>query len=177
MKIQVSLFLIILILAACVGEGSSGVQIDQDEKIIVKKFSDSLQADTFKVAIINNAKTDRQLAFSITNFKGSVIYQLTLNSETLFNNYKSTLDLKKDNDKVSFLNTELSRFLDEENFMEPAVTENESADNNVPDKILYEELKNNGLNGFMYRVGPDQKVYIAWSATNGKVKTYYACCN
>ncbi|MHA4895506.1 hypothetical protein ACXZ1K_12200 [Pedobacter sp. PWIIR3] len=145
-------------------------------KTIVKNFSDSLNLDTFKVTLQGREIKDQLIHFTITNSRGLLIYNLDINAKDLFNNYHATVDLKKEQKKAEFINTELERFLDEENFMEPAVTETEMADKNVPDQAFYDELKMTGLNGFAYRLGPEQKIYIGWSAKENKVKVYYNCC-
>ena len=84
--------------------------------------------------------------------------------------------MKKESDKIKFLKEEISYFFDDRHFLEPAVTENEQSDKNVPDKNFYNELKQTGLNGFDYRLGKDEKIYIAWSVKDQKVKIYYKCC-
>ena len=71
---------------------------------------------------------------------------------------------------------ELKLFLDEENFLEPAVTENETPDENTSDKNFYNELKRSGHNGFKYRLSNETEVYIAWSAQKKQVLPYYSCC-
>lgn len=67
-------------------------------------------------------------------------------------------------------------FFAEDNFLEPAVMPEDKADSYVPDKALYEELKKSGLNGFKYRLGKENNIYIAWSEKEQKVKIYYNCC-
>ncbi len=145
-------------------------------KKILKNFSDSVSLDTFKVSLQENEIKGQLIHFTITNSKATVIYSLDVNANELFKNYHATVDLKKEKKRSEFINNELDRFLDDENFMEPAVTENESADKNVPDIDFYNELKISGLNGFAYRLGPEQKIYIGWSAKEEKVKVYYNCC-
>ncbi|MGY4385618.1 hypothetical protein ACVWYN_002664 [Pedobacter sp. UYP24] len=145
-------------------------------KKIVKNFSDSVSLDTFKVSLEGKEIKEQLIHFTITNSKATVIYSLDVNANDLFKNYHATVDLKREQKKLEFINNELERFLDDENFMEPAVTENETADKNVPDLAFYDELKISSLNGFSYRLGPEQKIYIAWSTKEKKVKVYYNCC-
>nr|WP_199082070.1 hypothetical protein [Pedobacter sp. ASV19] len=71
---------------------------------------------------------------------------------------------------------EFNFFLEDENFLEPAVTSDEIPDQYTADKAFYEELKRSNLNGFKYRISKETKVYIAWSALEKKVKIYYKCC-
>jgi len=116
------------------------------------------------------------LAFSITSFNGKQIYDVDIKATDLFKNYIATIDLSKKKNQIKFLQEEVNRFFDDENFMEPAVDEADLPDANVPDKAFFDELKKNRLNGFIYRLGKESKNYVAWSDKEGKVKTYYTCC-
>lgn len=165
------------VLAACSSPGSGEtIPAGEQQKIIVKSFSDSLQADTFKVKIEGSKPKDMRLAFTIRSFENRLIYSISIKAADLFKNYDATINLNKKENQIKFLIEEISRFFDEENFMEPAVTEQENPDQYVPDKAFFEELKRNQLNGFFYRLGKEHKVYIAWSVTEKKVKPYYICC-
>jgi hypothetical protein len=165
------------VLATCSSPGSrEAIPADEQQKIIVKSFSDSLQADTFKVKIEGSKPKDMQLAFTIRSFEGKLIYSISIKAADLFKNYDATINLNKKDNQIKFLKEEIGRFFEEENFMEPAVTEQENPDQYVPDKTFFEELKKNQLNGFIYRLGKENKVYIAWSVTEKKVKPYYICC-
>ena len=169
----IPLFLII----SCSNENGIGTdKIDGIQSQVVKNFSDSLQADTFLVKVVGKSLDSQLLDFSIKNSKGINIYHIKIPSSKLLNSYDATINLKKKNNQATFLQSEVDRFFDEENFMEPAITESETPDNNVPDLAFYEELKNSGLNGFFYRLGKEEKIYIGWSAKDKKVKTYYSCC-
>ena len=178
MKFLPACFLIgVSVFAACSSPGSGEtIPAGEQQKIIVKSFSDSLQTDTFKVKIEGNNPKDMRLAFTIRSFEGRLIYSTGIKAADLFKNYDATINLDKKENQIKFLKEEVSRFFDEENFMEPAVTEQENPDQHVPDKAFFEELKRNQLNGFFYRLGKEHKVYIAWSITEKKVKPYYICC-
>ena len=169
-------FLGLLILAACnSSENNSKDEPGEVADMVVKPFSDSTQTDTFRLELVGTEPRNMFLWFSITSFEGKRIYEKKIKAKDLFKNY-DVKDINKKKIQIQFLKDEVGRFLDEENFMEPAVTTEEKADANVPDKIFYEELKKSQLNGFIYRLGKEQKVYIAWSDRDKKVKVYYSCC-
>lgn len=171
------MLLITGLLAACSGSGKKEtISAEENQTKMVKTFSDSLQADTFKVKIEGNNPKEMQMIFTITSFEGKQIYLANIEAKDLFKSYDAKINLEKKNNQIKFLKEELVIFFDEENFMEPAVTEQETPDEHVPDKNFYEELKRNQLNGFSYRLGKDKKLYIAWSETEKKVKPYYICC-
>lgn len=148
----------------------------EPEKTMVQSFSDTTKQDTFKVVLRGKESKDMSLLFTITNFEGKQIYKEEIKATSLLKSYLASEDLKKENDKIKFLNDETNFFFEEEHFLIPAVTAEENADNNVPDKAFYDELKLTKLNGFAYSLGKDKQVYIAWSVKEQKVKVYYRCC-
>lgn len=177
-KLIVSALPIIALLYSCVSNNNKEPQpTEQDlHKTATFAFSDSVKLDTFKVAIVGKNTKEMQLLFTIKSFNGNEIYRQEIKTAELLKNYLASADLKKESDKLKFLKEEINYFFEEQHFLEPAVTENEQADKNVPDKTFYNELKLTGLNGFDYRLGKDTNVYIAWSAKDKKVKVYYKCC-
>jgi len=164
------------LLAACSNSGKETISADDLQKIKIIPFSDSLRADTFKIEIEGSKPAEMQLAFTINSFEGKQIYSTKIQASDLFKNYDATINLSKKNNQIKFLKEEMIRFFDEENFMEPAITEQENPDQYVPDKKFYDELKQSQLNGFAYRLGKDRKIYIAWSGSQNKVIPYYICC-
>ncbi len=177
-KTLLSTFVIIGLICACTLSSTkknttAATELSQS---ITYRFSDSLQLDSFKVELIGKDSETMQLLFTINSFSGNEIYRQEIKASELLKNYLATADMKKESDKIKFLKEEIAIFFDERHFLEPAVTGNEVPDKNVPDKAFYNELKQTGLNGFDYRLGKDDKMYIAWSVKDQKVKIYYKCC-
>jgi hypothetical protein len=169
-----------LFLLSCTGNSSkkatNNVQNYKEVNQVTKAFSDPVKADTFRVVLSGSKPKDMLLSFRIIAFNGIEIYQKTLKATELINNYKQNVNLKKEDAQLKFLHDELNLFLEDENFLEPAVVENEQPDQNTRDKAFFAELKKSGLNGFKYRLGKDSQLYIAWSEKEKKVKVYYQCC-
>lgn len=180
MKLSIPfLFIAVLSLASCSSDPKSTtnkVQVHEQVKQITKPFSDLEQLDTFSVVLTGDKPKNMMLLFSITAHDGKQIYSQNFEAKTLIEHYKQTVDLKKEDKQIAFIKQEFEMFFEEDNFLEPAVTETEEPDQFVPDKAFYSELKQTGLNGFMYRLGQENKVYIAWSAREQRVKIYYKCC-
>ncbi len=180
MKLNIFLIIIgLLYLTGCSSEpkdGSSQSQAKEELKSVTKPFSDIEKLDTFKVVLSGDKPKNMRLKFSIISYKGQEIYTQHFEAKTLIDQYKQTVDLKNEDKQVAFMKKEFDMFFDDENFLEPAVTETEHADQFVPDKAFFAELKQSGLNGFMYQMGQENKVYIAWSRAQNKVKIYYKCC-
>lgn len=172
---NILLLVLLFFLIACrpSGQEKKGETPDQ---IVLKPFSDTVKVDTFKVALSGDAVKDMILKFTITAYNGQLIYSKDFSAKDLINNYKSTVNLKKERSQLDFIVNEYKLFLEDENFLEPAVTENENPDQNTPDKKFYHELKQSALNGFKYRTGKETSVYIAWSEKEKSVKPYYNCC-
>lgn len=169
------LFALVVLTSCSNSDNQDSIKIDEIAAIAVKPFSDSLKTDTFRVKLMGTEPKEMYLSFTITSFEGKKIYDIRINAKELFKNY-DVKNLNKKKTQIKFLKDEVDRFLDDENFMEPAVTDQESPDANVPDKSFYEELKKSQLNGFIYRLGKEQKRYIGWSQRDKKVRPYYSCC-
>lgn len=169
------LLFFILGLTACQLKDEKKVAVNV-EKIALQAFTDTLQLDTFKIVLSGTESKNMSLLFTIISHEGIQIYKKEIKAEELLKSYLASADLKKEDEKIKFLNDEVNFFFEEEHFLIPAITEQEKPDNNTPDKAFYEELKASKLNGFDYRLGKDTKVYIAWSAKEQKVKVYYKCC-
>lgn len=170
------LLALLLLFAACNSTPSKETAIDT-EKTALQAFSDTVKLDTFRIALKGKTAKDMSLFFTITSYKGIQIYKQEIKADELLKSYLASADLKKEAEKIKFLNDELDYFFDEQHFLIPAVTEQEQPDNNVPDPAFYNELKQTMLNGFDYRLGKDTKIYIAWSVKEQKVKAYYKCCD
>lgn len=169
------ILLLCCLISAC-NTGTSPSKGNIEDQTVLKPFSDSVQLDTFKVALIGEQLKDIAINFTITSYNGKVIFHEVFKAADLIADYKSSVDLKKERSQMEFILNEYKLFLDEENFLEPAVTENETPDQYTPDKIFYNELKLSALNGFKYRTGKENNIYIAWSEKEKKVKPYYNCC-
>lgn len=174
MKQSYLLFLIILLsFAACKSEKKVEA-ITEKTKLLA--FTDTVKLDTFKITLTGKKSAEMLLKFTIKNFKGTEIYNKEIKATDLLKSYLASEDLKKENDKIKFLNEQINVFFDEEHFLVPAITEDQQLDNNTPDKDFYQELKQTQLNGFYYSLGKDKSIYIAWSIKDQKVKVYYHCC-
>lgn len=170
-----SLLFVAFVITSCTSKNEKKAAVNI-EKTALQSFTDTAQLDTFKIALKGTESKNMSLLFTITSYKGAQVYKKEIKAEELLKSYLASADLKKEEEKIKFLEDEVNFFLDEEHFLMPAITEQEKPDNNTPDKAFYEELKTNKLNGFDYRLGKDTKIYIAWSAKDQKVKIYYKCC-
>ena len=168
-----------LLIAACnTGDKkeTDSIEFKNVNSIIAKSFSNLNTQDTFKIELTGRKPEEMVLNFTIKNSEGLEIYNTKLKGSDLVGNTDPNIDLSKEKDQVIFLKTIANDFFSEDNFLEPAVMPEDKADNNTPDKALYDELKKSGLNGFKYRLGKENNVYIAWSEKDKKVKVYYKCC-
>ena len=176
-RLYINLLLFCLILAACSNAGKETHIPDTSRtKTALWSFTDTLRLDTFKLVLTGDKPKNMQLVFTITPAAGKPIYTKVIKARELLDNYKEDLDLGKEKKQVNFIKEELNLFFEEENLLEPAVTDSEQPDKNTPDKKFFEELKRTGLNGFQYRTGKESKIYIGWSVSEKKVKSYYECC-
>jgi hypothetical protein len=175
MKHYFCLLLLAVFFIACSDSKKTETTLDT-KKVALQPFTDTLKLDTFKIELKGKESKNMILLFTITSFKGTQVYQQEIKAQDLLDGYLASSALKKEEEKIKFINDEINYFFDEEHFLIPAVTPEEKPDNNVPDKAFYNELKQTNLNGFDYRLGKDTKIYIAWSIKAQKTKVYYKCC-
>ena len=169
----------VLFLAACQSNSdkkADAVEFKNVNQVITKSFSNLNAPDTFKIELRGRKPEEMVLNFTIKDASGKELYYAKLKGTDLLGNTDPNVDLSKEKDQVIFLKTIADDFFSEDNFLEPAVMPEDKADKYVPDKALYEELKKSGLNGFKYRLGKENNIYIAWSEKEKKVKIYYNCC-
>jgi hypothetical protein len=157
-------------------EDKGAIEFKNVNQQLAKSFSDLKRLDTFKIELTGRKPEEMVLNFTIKNADGKEIYNAKIKGAELLSNTDPNVDLSKEKDQVIFLKTIADDFFSDENFLEPAVMPEDKADKYTPDKALYEELKISGLNGFKYRLGKENNIYIAWSEKEQKVKIYYNCC-
>ncbi|MEJ5963378.1 hypothetical protein [Pedobacter immunditicola] len=175
--ILLTLFAFTFLLSACTNPSEkNSSKPPADLKTTIQSFSDTAKMDTFKVVLQGKRPKDMLLTFSITAFDGKEIYKKELKGRDLIDNYKETLDLSKENSQRDFIMDEFNLFFDEENFLWPALTAEQTPDKYATDKTFFQELQQSNLNGFKYRVSKETNIYIAWSEQEKKVKVYYKCC-
>lgn len=155
---------------------NNAVEFKNVNQSVAKSFSDLKTLDTFKIELTGRKPEEMVLNFTIKNAGGKEIYHAKIKGTELVSNTDPNVDLSKEKDQIIFLKTIADDFFSEDNFLEPAVMPEDKADKYTPDKALYEELKKSGLNGFKYRLGKENNLYIAWSEKEKKVKIYYNCC-
>ncbi len=169
----------LLVIVACKPNDkkeADAIEFKNVNQHIAKSFSDLKRLDTFKIELTGRKPEEMVLNFTIKNADGKEIYNAKIKGAELLSNTDPNVDLSKEKDQVIFLKTIADDFFSDDNFLEPAVMPEDKADKYTPDKALYEELKKSGLNGFKYRLGKENNIYIAWSEKEQKVKIYYNCC-
>ncbi|MFW0715353.1 hypothetical protein [Pedobacter sp. N23S346] len=155
---------------------NNAINFKNVNQLVTRSFSDLNSQDTFKIELRGRKPKDIMLVFNIKRADGKEIYNVKLKGTDLLGSTDPNVDLSKEKDQIAFLKTIAGNFFLEDNFLEPAVMPSDKPDNYVPDKVFYEELKTSGLNGFKYRLGKENNMYIAWSKKEQKVKIYYNCC-
>ena len=170
------LFTLLFFLTACQNTSDKQPNDPANLKTTVAFFSDTTKMDTFKVVLQGKKPKDMLLTFNIVTGNGKEIYKKVFKASDLINNYQETLDLSKEKSQRDFIQQEFNLFLEEENFLWPALTPEQKPDRQSPDLAFFKELQDSQLNGFQYRLTKETKVYIAWSGKHQQVKIYYKCC-
>jgi len=178
-KFSLFVFTSFILLIGCQSndkENKAQVEFKNVNQLITKSFSDLNVPDTFKIELTGRKPEDMVLTFNIRQANGKEIYNVKIKGTDLLGSTDPNVDLSKEKDQIIFLKTIAGNFFSEDNFLEPAVMPADKPDDYVPDKAFYEELKKSLLNGFKYRLGKENNIYIAWSNKEQKVKIYYNCC-
>lgn len=181
MKYFAAVALILLTVSSCNSDKKSSAIVSNETKdtfidVVTHSFSDLNALDTFRVKLTGTKPDSMVLAFTIHNTAGEEIYAVNIKGTDLLGSFDPNVDLRKEVDQIAFIKNIAKEFLSEESFLDPAVTDNQSPDDYTPDKAFYQELKTSKLNGFTYRLGKENNIYIAWSQQNKKVMVYYNCC-
>ncbi len=159
---------------------SNGLTISESKEVSeytrTYPFSSLTAKDQFIVKLSGEKPEDMLLDFSIKNEQDEIIYTVQVKGTDLLGSTDPNVDLRLEKDQISFIKNIAKDFLNDDQFLEPAVMPDQEADDYSPDKNFYEELKKSGFNGFMYRLGKENKYYIAFSKAENKVKVYYNCC-
>lgn len=172
-RILTLILLVSFIVCSCTNRDKSFYKVDSK---VTQSFSSLNNLDTFKIELTGTKSVDMVLHFTITNSQGKKIYATDINGTDIIKNTDPNVDLVDEKDQIKFLEAVADDFFGEDDFLEPAVLPEDVADNNVPDKHFYDQLKKTGLNGFKYRLGKETNLYIAWDNEAQKVKIYYKCC-
>ncbi|WP_443939018.1 hypothetical protein [Pedobacter sp. MW01-1-1] len=178
-KIVFSLFTCWIVLQACSDtkkEGKDAIQFKNVNQTVVKSFSNLSKQDTFKLEFIGEKPEEIAINFSIKTADNKQIYAVQLKGKDLLGSTDPNVDLRKEKDQIVFLKSIADDFFSEDNFLEPAVLPEDKSDDYTPDKAFFEALKKTKLNGFKYRLGKENNIYIAWDDATQKVKIYYNCC-
>ena len=178
-RTSITLLLLTIVFFACNSDSkkqTNAIEFKNVNQSLAKSFSDLKRLDTFKIELTGRKPEEMVLNFTIKNADGKEIYNTKIKGTELLGSTDPNVDLSKEKDQIIFLKTIADDFFSDDNFLEPAVIQEDKADNYTPDKALYEELKKSGLNGFKYRLGKENNIYIAWSEKEQKVKIYYKCC-
>lgn len=181
MKNLTGIALLIILLGACTNNKKANQKSIEKEDgnyvhMVTHAFSDVKLPDTFRVELTGATPTEMVLAFTIKSHSGKEIYSININGIDLLGSTDPNVDLRKESNQIEFIRNIAFEFLDEDNFLIPAITPEQVPDEYTPDKNFYNELKKSKLNGFTYRLGKENNFYIAWSQKDNKVKVYYNCC-
>lgn len=182
----------LLILSAWKHEGSSqhnlkvkqvnkAFEIYQELDILAEKksthfFSDTTDKDEFHIYLKGKSILEAIVQFKITSPTGDVLLEEEFPSHYLIG-YGLFGDEITDEKKEKYITNRISTFLDEENFLMPAIDPNELFDADYSDKIIWDDIKSDkNAIGFYYLVGEEDGRTIAFSKKMKKVVQYFGCC-
>jgi hypothetical protein len=138
-------------------------------------FSSLESKDTFKVTVTGQSIKDGQFRFQIITKAGKLI---------LDQNYETTMLLDyglkanpTDNEIEEYMRTRIDKFFNEDNFRQPAISQNDTFDPDYAEKEIWDNIISDQTSvGFYYLIGEEDGRHIAFSKKPEKVVLYYNCC-
>ena len=143
------------------------------EKEILHSFSSPVDMDSFKIYVTGQSIRDGQITFQIKTSKGQLI---------LDEKYPSVYFVDYGFDKTSrteeeYIKKRVDSFFDEKYFKQPAITADETFDEDYSDKVTWDDINSDKSSiGFIYLIGEEDGRHIAYSKKLGKVVLYFNCC-
>lgn len=146
------------------------------ENRVKHAFSQVDSKDEFYICIKGKSILDGKMIFKITKSDGTVILNEEFPSYLLMN-YSFVGDENSEKDKEEYIKSRIMNFLNESNFIHPAIKPDEVFDEDYSHKEIWEEIKSDQtLTGFSYLIGEEDGRKIAFSKKKGKAVIYFNCC-
>jgi hypothetical protein len=143
--------------------------------VITHHFSSSTSKDTFKIRLIGKTITESKFEFEIKTSHGLVIH-----FETYPSYYLVGYGLDPNANEIEqseYIGGRISKFFDEENFRQPAISKDELFDEDYSNKEIWDDIKSDSTSvKFAYLIGEEGNGQIAYSKKLKKVVTIFSCC-
>ena len=144
---------------------------------VAHKFSHPDKLDTFIVYIKGKTILDGEVTFIIKDFNGVEIFKETFPSKYLIDFGLDNGSSESENNKTIYIEQRITKFFEEENFIEPAIKLNEEYIEDYSDKAVWEDIHSDQTSiGFHYLLGEEDNRLIAYSKKMKKVVIYFNCC-
>lgn len=138
-------------------------------------FSLKDKLDFFSIAIYGNSIIEGTVKFTIKDYMGNEILNEEFPAKSLLGYY---LDYDASiKEKEDFIRKRIADFFKEENFHDPAISEDEIFDKDYSNLKIWNDIySDRSAIGFFYLIGEEDGRMIAFSKTLKKVVMYFNCC-
>lgn len=135
-------------------------------------FSDPTNQDNFRLELNGMNVLDGKVKFTITNLKGQLIYQDSMQAADLEASmvYEMKSQTATQKQREDFILKRMHEFFDEKNFSTPAIAPNDSYDPAFGEETAWNAIKNDkNAVGFNYLTGKENGRRLAYSKLRKKV--------
>jgi len=146
------------------------------ENKIKHVFSNMDSLDEFRIYIKGKSIIDGTVIFRITKDNGDILLNEEFPSYLLMGyDFEGNADSKSDREK--FMINRIKSFFNEKNFLNPAISPNQTFDEDYSDKEIWDEISADKTRiGFSYILGEEDGRQIAYSKKSNKAVLYFNCC-
>lgn len=145
------------------------------ENTILHEFSSPVEKDSFKIQLTGRSINEGEVSFEIKSKHGHIILD-----ETFPATYLLDYGLKAnptEEETADYIKERIDKFFDESNFINPAISRQDSFDADYSEKQIWEEvLADTTSVGFYYLVGEEDGRHITYSKRLRKAVVYFNCC-
>ncbi|PXY03075.1 hypothetical protein DF185_03010 [Marinifilum breve] len=145
------------------------------ENKILCSFSHPDKKDEFYIMIEGSSILKGNVRFTITNYNRIKIYEEEFPAIFLIGHglpFEAS-EIEKEN----FIKKRISEFFNEDNFSSPAISAEDTFDEDYSNKEIWEDIKSDQTAiGFYYLIGEGDGRSIAYSKKLKKVVMYFNCC-
>ncbi|MES2627496.1 MAG: hypothetical protein V4616_00880 [Bacteroidota bacterium] len=181
MKKTIFLFLVYLLMGCATNTQEKDAQLNREviglkpesglRKTKMVRFSDSIQADIFRLEALGKELANSQVVFSVVSYRGTVIYKKTFSPDELLG-YDNSIDGEVRGDQISekdwlekLVRNKFNIFFNDQNFHKDAIEDDVQyySDSCFPEEPIWEMIKQNRYPSFSFNVMDElvfQIVYV-----------------
>lgn len=144
-------------------------------KQVLHHFSSTVESDTFKIIVTGQSIKNGQFKFQIISKDKGILFDENFETRMLLD--FSLKPNPTDKDIEDHIKNRIDKFFNEDRFRQPAVSENDTFDEDYGEKEIWEDIASDRTAiGFYYLIAEEDGRHIAYSKRKKTTVQYYTCC-